>query len=47
VLAGAAAQAKWGDTGAYSVRGVLDPEVRSAARSFDRASALLGTGAGR
>ena len=47
VLAGAAAQAKWGDTGAYSVRAVLDPEVRSAVRSFDRASALLGTGAGR
>jgi hypothetical protein len=26
---------------------VVDPEVRSAVRSFDRASALLGTGSGR
>ena len=47
VLAGAAAQAKWGDVGAYSVSAVLDPEVRSAVQSFDRASALLGPGAGR
>jgi carboxyl-terminal processing protease len=47
VLAEAVARAKWGDAGSYSVAASLDPEVRAAVKSFERAAALLGPGAPR
>jgi carboxyl-terminal processing protease len=42
VLSGAVAHAKWGDAGAYGVAAMLDPEVKAAVASFQRASSLLG-----
>jgi carboxyl-terminal processing protease len=47
VLAEAVAQAKWGDAGSYRVTALLDSEVRAAVKSFERASALLGSTTGR
>lgn len=47
VLAEAVARAKWGDGGTYSVEALVDPEVRAAVKSFDRAAALLAAGAAR
>ena len=44
VLSEAVAQVKWGDAGSYGVAAYLDPEVRRAVVSFDRASSLLGPG---
>ena len=43
VLAESVAGAKWGDTGGYSVLALLDPEVRAAVRTFDRAATLTGS----
>jgi carboxyl-terminal processing protease len=42
VLAVAVARAKWADIGSYGAEAVLDPEVRAAVKSFDRAAMLLG-----
>jgi carboxyl-terminal processing protease len=42
VLSVAVARAKWGDPGAYGVTASLDPEVRSAVGTFERAAAILG-----
>jgi hypothetical protein len=42
VLPLAVARAKWGDAGSYGVTAFLDPEVREAVKSFDRAAKLLG-----
>jgi carboxyl-terminal processing protease len=36
------AAAKWGDQGFYRVTAALDPEIRAAAQTFDRAAAILG-----
>ena len=47
VLAVAVARARWGDTGAYSVEAIVDPEVRAAVKSFEKASTLLGAGTAR
>jgi carboxyl-terminal processing protease len=47
VLAEAVARAKWGDAGAYSVEALVDPEVRAAVKTFDRAATLLGAPATR
>jgi carboxyl-terminal processing protease len=41
VLVPAIAFAKWGQAGQYRVEALLDGEVRTAARSFDRAAAVL------
>jgi carboxyl-terminal processing protease len=41
-LAARIAAAKWGDTGYYRVAAALDPEIRAAAASFERAAAILG-----
>jgi carboxyl-terminal processing protease len=41
VLVPAIAFAKWGPAGQYRVEALLDGEVRAAARSFDRAAAVL------
>ena len=42
LLPRAVARAKWGDAGSYGVAAFLDPEVREAVKSFDRAAKLLG-----
>jgi carboxyl-terminal processing protease len=43
VLVESVARAKWGDTGGYSVLALLDPEVRAAVKTFDRAATLAGS----
>ena len=43
----AVARAKWGDAGAYGVLAMVDPAIRSAIQTFERASSLLGPGTSR
>jgi len=40
----AVARAKWGDAGAYGVIATIDPTIRAAVQTFERASSLLGPG---
>lgn len=43
----AVARAKWGEAGAYGALAMIDPTVRAAIQTFERASALLGPGTAR
>jgi carboxyl-terminal processing protease len=40
----AVARARWGDAGAYGVIATIDPTIRAAVQTFERAASLLGPG---